>query len=171
MTVINTKTSNWEITFQADKLRELSASQQEQAKIFFELIGDALFVFNLLGDQAARSTLELNYTFVLSDLTQLIQNAVMAALQQQLWITPLEGDLAYDKLFGANLLDEIKELALQEQGFTEEMFLSDPSKNDPTLFQQFFTAFDEIIEGEENQPSFEDDDEDLEGEDDVDENL
>lgn len=165
MTIINTKTSNWEITFQADKLRELSLSQQEQAKTFFELIGDALFVFNMLEDEAVRTTLELNYTFVLSDLTQLVQNAVMSALQQQLWVTPLEGDLAYDKLFGANLLNEIKKLALQEQGFEnqlpEELFLSD-AEDGSVLFHKFFTAFDEIVEGEENQPSFEDDDEDEE---------
>ncbi len=171
MTIINTKTDNWEVTFQADKLPELSASQQEQAKIFFALVGDALFAYHMLTNQAVRETLEFNYTFVISELTQSIQNSVMTAMQQQLWVTPLEGELSYDNLFGADLLEEIKNLAIQEQGLDElkgqfpENILPIDSE---TLLQQLFNNLEDITDEIEDKSSFEeeeDEDDDEEGED------
>lgn len=156
MTIINTKTADWEITFKADKLRELTSSQQKQAQMFFEMMGDALFVYNILSNETFREALEFHYTIVLAEFTHSLQNAVMNTMQQQLWSTPLTGDLAYETLFGLNLLDEIKNLAVQEQGLNLES-LDDGSP----LFQQLFTALDEIVEDlEDDQSSFEEDDED-----------
>ena len=160
MTIINTKTADWEITFKADKLRDLTPSQIKQAQMFFEMMGDSLFIYNILLDKNFREALEFHYTMVLADLTHGLQNAVMNTMQQQLWSTPLKGDLAYETLFGLNLLDEIKELAVQEQGFNPE-----PLDDSSPLFQQLFTALNEIVEDlEENKSSFEDDDGDGEDE-------
>lgn len=170
MTIINTKTSNWEIIYKADKLRDLTISQQEQAKMFFEMIGDALFVYNILLNETVRSTLEFNYSLVLAEFTQGIQNAVMNSMQQQLWMTPLKGDLAYDTLFGVNLLDEIKNLAIREQGsedpLAEEIFSKDSSENGSILLQQLFGALDDFIEEINEDSSFEDDEADDDGKED-----
>lgn len=168
MTIINSKTADWEITFKADKLRELTSSQIKQAQMFFEMMGDALFIYNTLPDENFRETLEFHYTIVLAELTHNLQNAVMNTMQQQLWSTPLKGDLAYETLFGLNLLDEIKDLAVQEQGFKPE-----PLDDGSPLFQQLFTTLNEIVKDlDEDQSSFDgDEDENTDDEEDINEDL
>ncbi len=170
MTILNTKTPNWDITFDCPALGDLSEDQLKIAKILFSLTGDALFVFTMLPNQGVQDSLAFHYQFVASQLAQDIQGAVMNALQQQLWVTPLKGIFSYESLFGTDLLADLKSLVLEngEEDIIEDTFPGDIVTGPSTpevgnfLFDEFFGKPDE---DEEEDNSLGDEEED-EGEED-----
>ncbi len=170
MTVINTKTANWEIVFDSPALEGLSKDQLDIAKTLFLIVGDALFVFNMLPNKLVQDSLAFHYQFVISQLAQDVQGAVMSALQQQLWVTPLEGEFSYESLFGTDLLEDLKSILLGndaedilQDAFPEDAFTGPQTPDVGKFLLEEFFGKGEEPEIDEADP-FDEDEEDEEGE-------